>query len=221
MEHVGSRPQAHRHGGRGLTITKHGVGGGRQRTHSRVRRGDAGGISRAAPSDRTPTRCRPTRRGVREGLRVRCGGGEARRRQVDVAGHYGAALGGRGTRLDQSSSARAPTRGSTDLRAQPRCSTATKSADGEAQSSRPLRTGRESRPKEGLIRIFRRRRCLDDGTCGACLGGHMGVLGEGEVVSAPQPELPGPHGPPKAMVYLSEPGFRHKPVRSHHTRRRS
>src|SRR5207237_2473021 len=61
--------------------------------------------------------------------------------------------------------------------------------------------------REGLIRIF-----LDAGaawtieTCGACLGGHMGVLGEGEVcLSTTNRNFPGRMGHPKAQVYLSNP----------------
>ena len=61
--------------------------------------------------------------------------------------------------------------------------------------------------REGLIRIF-----LEAGgawttaTCGACLGGHMGVLGEGEVcLSTSNRNFPGRMGDPKALVYLSNP----------------
>jgi 3-isopropylmalate/(R)-2-methylmalate dehydratase large subunit len=61
--------------------------------------------------------------------------------------------------------------------------------------------------REGLIRVF-----LDAGaawttaTCGACLGGHMGVLGEGEVcLSTTNRNFPGRMGDPKALVYLSNP----------------
>jgi 3-isopropylmalate/(R)-2-methylmalate dehydratase large subunit len=61
--------------------------------------------------------------------------------------------------------------------------------------------------REGLIRIF-----LDAGaawttaTCGACLGGHMGVLGAGEVcLSTTNRNFPGRMGDPKALVYLSNP----------------
>jgi 3-isopropylmalate/(R)-2-methylmalate dehydratase large subunit len=61
--------------------------------------------------------------------------------------------------------------------------------------------------REGLIGIF-----LEAGaawttaTCGACLGGHMGVLGEGEVcLSTTNRNFPGRMGHPKALVYLSNP----------------
>jgi 3-isopropylmalate/(R)-2-methylmalate dehydratase large subunit len=61
--------------------------------------------------------------------------------------------------------------------------------------------------REGLIRIF-----YDAGaswtvsTCGACLGGHMGVLGEGETcLSTTNRNFPGRMGHPKALVYLSNP----------------
>jgi 3-isopropylmalate/(R)-2-methylmalate dehydratase large subunit len=61
--------------------------------------------------------------------------------------------------------------------------------------------------REGLIRIF-----MEAGaawtveTCGACLGGHMGVLGAGEVcLSTTNRNFPGRMGDPKALVYLSNP----------------
>ncbi len=61
--------------------------------------------------------------------------------------------------------------------------------------------------REGLIRIF-----LDAGaawttaTCGACLGGHTGVLGAGEVcLSTTNRNFPGRMGDPKALVYLANP----------------
>ena len=61
--------------------------------------------------------------------------------------------------------------------------------------------------REGLIGIF-----MDAGaawttsTCGACLGGHQGVLGEGEVcLSTTNRNFPGRMGHPKALVYLSNP----------------
>ena len=61
--------------------------------------------------------------------------------------------------------------------------------------------------REGLIGVF-----MDAGaawtasTCGACLGGHMGVLGEGEVcLSTTNRNFPGRMGDPKALVYLANP----------------
>jgi 3-isopropylmalate/(R)-2-methylmalate dehydratase large subunit len=61
--------------------------------------------------------------------------------------------------------------------------------------------------REGLIGIF-----MDAGaawtvaTCGACLGGHMGVVGAGEVcLSTSNRNFPGRMGDPKALVYLSNP----------------
>jgi 3-isopropylmalate/(R)-2-methylmalate dehydratase large subunit len=61
--------------------------------------------------------------------------------------------------------------------------------------------------REGLIGIF-----MDAGaawttsTCGACLGGHGGVLGEGEVcLSTTNRNFPGRMGDPKALVYLANP----------------
>ncbi len=61
--------------------------------------------------------------------------------------------------------------------------------------------------REGLIGIF-----MDAGaawtasTCGACLGGHMGVVGAGEVcLSTSNRNFPGRMGDPKAQVYLSNP----------------
>lgn len=61
--------------------------------------------------------------------------------------------------------------------------------------------------REGLIRIF-----LEAGaawtteTCGACLGGHQGVLGEGEVcLSTTNRNFPGRMGDPRALVYLANP----------------
>jgi 3-isopropylmalate/(R)-2-methylmalate dehydratase large subunit len=61
--------------------------------------------------------------------------------------------------------------------------------------------------KEGLIRTFLAAGAAwTTATCGACLGGHMGVLGEGEVcLSTTNRNFPGRMGHPKAMVYLSNP----------------
>jgi 3-isopropylmalate/(R)-2-methylmalate dehydratase large subunit len=61
--------------------------------------------------------------------------------------------------------------------------------------------------REGLIRVF-----LEAGaawttsTCGACLGGHQGVVGEGEVcLSTSNRNFPGRMGDPRAQVYLASP----------------
>src|SRR5438034_251284 len=61
--------------------------------------------------------------------------------------------------------------------------------------------------KEGLIGIFLAAGAAwTTATCGACLGGHMGVLGEGEVcLSTTNRNFPGRMGHPKAQVYLSNP----------------
>jgi 3-isopropylmalate/(R)-2-methylmalate dehydratase large subunit len=61
--------------------------------------------------------------------------------------------------------------------------------------------------KEGLIGIFLASGAAwTTATCGACLGGHMGVLGEGEVcLSTTNRNFPGRMGHPKALVYLSNP----------------
>jgi 3-isopropylmalate/(R)-2-methylmalate dehydratase large subunit len=61
--------------------------------------------------------------------------------------------------------------------------------------------------KEGLIGIFLAAGAAwTTATCGACLGGHMGVLGEGEVcLSTTNRNFPGRMGHPKALVYLSNP----------------
>jgi len=61
--------------------------------------------------------------------------------------------------------------------------------------------------KEGLIRTFLAAGAAwTTATCGACLGGHMGVLGEGEVcLSTTNRNFPGRMGHPKALVYLSNP----------------
>lgn len=61
--------------------------------------------------------------------------------------------------------------------------------------------------KEGLIKIF-----LDSGAivcnpgCGPCLGGHMGVLSEGETsISSTNRNFKGRMGDPKSNVYLANP----------------
>jgi 3-isopropylmalate/(R)-2-methylmalate dehydratase large subunit len=61
--------------------------------------------------------------------------------------------------------------------------------------------------KEGLIGTFLAAGAAwTTSTCGACLGGHMGVLGDGEVcLSTTNRNFPGRMGHPKAQVYLSNP----------------
>src|SRR5205807_1639000 len=61
--------------------------------------------------------------------------------------------------------------------------------------------------REGLIGIFLAAGgAWTTATCGACLGGHMGVVGEGEVcLSTSNRNFPGRMGHPKAQVYLSNP----------------
>ena len=61
--------------------------------------------------------------------------------------------------------------------------------------------------KEGLLDIF-----VDFGatvsapTCGACLGGHMGILAEGEkCISSTNRNFVGRMGHPKSEVYLGSP----------------
>jgi 3-isopropylmalate/(R)-2-methylmalate dehydratase large subunit len=63
--------------------------------------------------------------------------------------------------------------------------------------------------KEGLIEIF-----IDAGaivstpTCGPCLGGHMGILAEGEkAISTTNRNFTGRMGHPKSEVYLSSPAI--------------
>src|SRR2546423_1187427 len=61
--------------------------------------------------------------------------------------------------------------------------------------------------KEGLIGTFLAAGAAwTTATCGACLGGHMGVLGDGEVcLSTTNRNFPGRMGHPKAQVHLSNP----------------
>ncbi len=61
--------------------------------------------------------------------------------------------------------------------------------------------------REGLVRIFMEAGAAwTTETCGACLGGHQGVLGEGEVcLSTTNRNFPGRMGDPKALVYLANP----------------
>src|ERR1700730_653233 len=61
--------------------------------------------------------------------------------------------------------------------------------------------------KEGVIGIFLAAGAAwTTDTCGACLGGHMGVLGEGDVcLSTTNRNFPGRMAHPTAAVYLSNP----------------
>lgn len=61
--------------------------------------------------------------------------------------------------------------------------------------------------KEGLIDVFLSAGCvISPPTCGPCLGGHMGVLGEGEVaIATTNRNFIGRMGHPKSYVYLSNP----------------
>jgi 3-isopropylmalate/(R)-2-methylmalate dehydratase large subunit len=61
--------------------------------------------------------------------------------------------------------------------------------------------------KEGLVQIFLEAgAAFTTSTCGACLGGHNGVLGEGEVcVSTTNRNFSGRMGHPSAQVYLVNP----------------
>jgi 3-isopropylmalate/(R)-2-methylmalate dehydratase large subunit len=60
---------------------------------------------------------------------------------------------------------------------------------------------------EGLIEIFiKAGAVVSPPTCGPCLGGHMGVLGDGErAVSTTNRNFVGRMGSPKSEVYLSNP----------------
>ncbi len=60
---------------------------------------------------------------------------------------------------------------------------------------------------EGLIEIFiRAGAVVSPPTCGPCLGGHMGVLGDGErCVSTTNRNFVGRMGSPRSEVYLSNP----------------
>ncbi len=61
--------------------------------------------------------------------------------------------------------------------------------------------------KEGLIETFTEAGCQVSGaTCGPCLGGHYGVLGEGErCVSTSNRNFPGRMGHPKGEAFLVNP----------------
>jgi 3-isopropylmalate/(R)-2-methylmalate dehydratase large subunit len=61
--------------------------------------------------------------------------------------------------------------------------------------------------REGLFEIFTDAGCVvSTPTCGACLGGSMGVLGKGEVcISSTNRNFTGRMGHPEALVYLASP----------------
>ncbi|MGI6595805.1 MAG: 3-isopropylmalate dehydratase large subunit [Candidatus Ratteibacteria bacterium] len=61
--------------------------------------------------------------------------------------------------------------------------------------------------KEGLVDVFISAGCvISPPTCGPCLGGHMGVLGEGEVsIATTNRNFIGRMGHPKSYVYLANP----------------
>ncbi|MEM1883711.1 MAG: aconitase family protein, partial [Candidatus Bathyarchaeia archaeon] len=61
--------------------------------------------------------------------------------------------------------------------------------------------------EKGLIEIFiKAGACVSNPTCGACFGGHMGLLAPGEVcISSSNRNFVGRMGSPEAMVYLASP----------------
>jgi 3-isopropylmalate/(R)-2-methylmalate dehydratase large subunit len=61
--------------------------------------------------------------------------------------------------------------------------------------------------REGLIGIFiRAGAAVSTPTCGPCLGGHMGVLADGErCISTTNRNFVGRMGSPKSEVYLASP----------------
>jgi 3-isopropylmalate/(R)-2-methylmalate dehydratase large subunit len=61
--------------------------------------------------------------------------------------------------------------------------------------------------REGLVEIFIESGCVvSTPTCGPCLGGHMGILAEGErAVATTNRNFVGRMGHPKSEVYLSGP----------------
>jgi len=61
--------------------------------------------------------------------------------------------------------------------------------------------------KEGLVDIFVDAKCaVSTPTCGPCLGGHMGVLAEGEIaISTTNRNFVGRMGHTKSKVYLASP----------------
>lgn len=63
--------------------------------------------------------------------------------------------------------------------------------------------------KEGLIEIFIDAGCVvSTPTCGPCLGGHMGILAEGErALATTNRNFVGRMGHPNSEVYLSSPAI--------------
>ena len=61
--------------------------------------------------------------------------------------------------------------------------------------------------REGLLETFVKAGCaVSTPTCGPCLGGHMGILAEGEVaIATTNRNFTGRMGHPKSEVYLSNP----------------
>jgi 3-isopropylmalate/(R)-2-methylmalate dehydratase large subunit len=61
--------------------------------------------------------------------------------------------------------------------------------------------------KEGLIELFSKAGCvISTPTCGPCLGGHCGILADGETsVATTNRNFIGRMGSPKSFVYLSNP----------------
>lgn len=61
--------------------------------------------------------------------------------------------------------------------------------------------------KEGIWDIFAEAEALvTHSTCGVCFGGHLGLLGDGEVsISSSNRNFQGRQGSPKALVYLANP----------------
>jgi 3-isopropylmalate/(R)-2-methylmalate dehydratase large subunit len=61
--------------------------------------------------------------------------------------------------------------------------------------------------KAGWLEVLADAGCLvEHSTCGPCFGGHLGVLGDGEVcISSSNRNYQGRMGSPKAQVYLASP----------------
>jgi len=61
--------------------------------------------------------------------------------------------------------------------------------------------------KEGLIEIFLKSGAIvTNSTCGACIGGHLGVLGENEIcISSTNRNFTGRMGDPTSQIYLASP----------------